>query len=74
MPARPANVSGRAPARLGEPRHLGEPARDERRLRVVAEPEAVDAAGRERDHVLRRRAQLDADDVVVHVDAEERAS
>jgi hypothetical protein len=49
MPARPANVSARAPA----------------------ETEAVDAAGRERDHVLRRSAQLDPDEVLVDVGAEE---
>jgi hypothetical protein len=58
MPASPANVSGRAP-------------RDHRRLRVVPQPEPVRPARSERDHVLRRRAQLDADDVVVHVDAED---
>src|SRR5581483_4178126 len=58
--------------RLSEPRHLDEPARDQGRLRVVAEPEAVDGAGCERDHVLRGAAQLDAGHVPVHVDAEER--
>ena len=63
-----------AAARLAEPRHLGEPARDDPALRVVAEPEPVDAAGGERDHVLRRRGELDADEVAVHVDAEDRAS
>ena len=41
---------------------------------VVAEPEPVHAARRERDHVLRRGAELDADEVVVHVDAEDDAS
>ena len=51
-------------ARLAEPRHLDQPARDQRRLRVVAEAEPVDAAGGERDHVLRGGAQLDADQVV----------
>ena len=50
-------------ARLAEPRHLGEAARDQRRLGVVAEAEPVDAAGRERDHVLRSRAELHADQV-----------
>ena len=65
-------MSGSRAGGLAEPRHLGEPARDQRRLRVVAEPEPVDAAGGERDHVLRRRAQLDADEVVVDVDAEGR--
>ena len=57
---------------LGQPPHLGEPAGDERRLRVVAEPEPVGPSRRERDHVLRRRAELDAEDVVVHVDTEGR--
>ena len=72
MPARPENVSPRAPQASPEPGHLGEAARDERRLGVVAEPEAVDAAGRERHHVLRRRAELDPDEVGVEVDAEAR--
>ena len=62
---------GRAAAGLAEPGHLGQPARDQRRLGVVAEAEAVDAAGGERDHVLRRGAELDADEVVVDVDAED---
>ena len=57
---------------LGEPSHLGKAARDERRLRVVAEAQAVRAARGERDDVLRGRAQLDAGDVVAHVDAEDR--
>ena len=57
--------------RLGESPHLREPARDERGLRVVSEREAVGASRRERDHVLRCRTQLDAHDVVAHVDAEE---
>ena len=74
MPARPAKVSGRAPHGLAEARHLREAARDQRRLRVVAEAEPVDAAGRERDHVLRRGAELDADEVGVHVDAEDESS
>ena len=70
MPASPENVSGSRAERLAEPRHLDQPARDQRRLRVVAEAEPVDAAGRERDHVLRGGAELDADQVGVHVDAE----
>ena len=57
--------------RLGEPPHLCQAARDERRLGVVAEREAVRPTCGERDDVLRRRAELDADDVVAHVDAEE---
>src|SRR5581483_9017876 len=39
---------------LAEPRHLDEAARHERRLGVVAEPEPVDGARGQRDHVLRR--------------------
>ena len=58
-----------AAGRLPQPPHLGQPSGHQRRLRVVAEAEAVDAAGREPDHVLRRRAQLDADEVGVRVDA-----
>src|SRR3954463_10718647 len=57
--------------RFPEPCHLREATRDERGLRVVAEPEPVDAAGRERDHVLRRRAQLDTYQVGIHVGPEE---
>ncbi len=71
MPASPEKVSGPGTTGLAQPRHLGQAAGDQRRLRVVAEPEPVDAAGRERDHVLRRRAELDADEVVVDVDPED---
>src|SRR3954454_24145464 len=46
---------------LGEATHLGEATRNERRLGVVPELQAVCATGRKRDHVLRRRAELDAD-------------
>ena len=58
--------------RDAEPRHLGQPARDERRARVEAEPEAFDDSGRDGHHVLERAAKLDADDVVVRVDAKVR--
>src|SRR5436190_198065 len=57
--------------RLPEPGHLSEAARDERGLRVVAEPEPVHAARRERDHVFRSRAQLHAHQVGIDVGAEE---
>ena len=40
IPASPKNVSGSRAGRLAEPRHLGEPARDQRRLRVVAGSDA----------------------------------
>ena len=57
-------------AGLSEPRHLDEAAGDQRRLRVVAQPEPVHRAGGQCDHVLRRPAELDADQVAVHVDTE----
>ena len=41
------------------------PARDQRRARVVAEPNAFDDAGRDGHDVLERTAELDADHVVV---------
>ena len=71
IPARPGEGLAAAAAGLSEPRHLGEPARDDRRLRVVAELEPVDPAGGQRDHVLRRRRELDADEVLVDVDPED---
>src|SRR5947208_5860864 len=83
MPARDDEVAHAGEARervrvraerLAQPRHLDEPARDQRRLRVVAEPEPVDRARCERDHVLRSRAELDADEIVVDVDAEREAA
>jgi hypothetical protein len=46
--------------------------RDDPALRVIAETEPVDSARGERDHVLRRGGQLDADDVRVHIDAEDQ--
>ena len=65
---------GRARAeRDAEPRHLVQPARDERGARVVAESNAFDDAGGDGHDVLERAAQLDADHVVVGVDAEGRA-
>ena len=50
--------------------HLPQAAADEAGLGVVAEAEAVDPAGGQGDDVLRRRAELDADEIVVHVHAE----
>src|SRR3954470_20159126 len=71
--------AGQAGERLGtgavglpQARHLGEAPGDQGRLAVVAEAEPVDAAGRERDHVLRGRAELDAGEISVDVDAEDR--
>ena len=56
--------------RDAEPRHLVQSARDERRARVVAQPNAFDDSGRDGHDVLERAAELDADHVVVRVDAE----
>ena len=74
MPARPTNVSGRAPPGL--------PSRDiSARPRVISAAFALSPSSSpsthargERDHVLRGGAELDADDVRVQVDAECRAS
>ena len=71
IPARPGERVRTCAGRLGEASHLRKAARDERRLRVVAEPEAVGSARRERDDVLGGRAELDSGDVVAHVHAEE---
>ena len=56
--------------RHAEPGHLRQPARAQRRLRVVAESNPVAGAGGDGDDVLERAAQLDANDVVVRVNAE----
>ena len=65
-----------APPAFGnrQPRHLRQPARDQRRERVVAEPKPFDTAGRDRDDVLQRAADLDAGDVVVDVEPEAAAA
>jgi hypothetical protein len=47
-------------ARLAEAGHLGEAARDQGRLGVVAEAEPIHPAGRKRHHVLGRCAELDS--------------
>ena len=73
-PLRPASVSRRPPPAQRQTRDLGEPARDQRRQRVVAEAEPLDHAGRNRDDVLHRRADLDADDIVAAVQAEGRSA
>src|SRR5436190_793904 len=66
----PREGRGHRAERHGEPRHLGEPPRDERSARVLAETEPVDEAGRDRHHVLQRPARLDAHDVAVRVESE----
>ena len=72
MPARPENVSGSPPSAMPEPGQLGEPAGDERGLRVVAVAEAVRDPRRDRDHVLQRAGDLAPDDVGVRVHPERR--
>src|SRR3989449_6614109 len=61
---------GGGPEGHREARHLGEPACDERRARVLAEPEPVGDPGRDGHDVLQRAARLDADDVPVRVEPE----
>ena len=63
-----------AARRAGQPRHLGQAARDQRRQRVVSETETFDHAGGNRDDVLQRPADLDADDVGAAVEPEVRAA
>ena len=58
--------------RARKPRDFDQAARDERRHRVVAEAEPLDHAGGDRDHVLQRAADLDAGDVVAHIQAQAR--
>ncbi len=72
MPASPGEGVRPSTGGLGEATHLRHTTRHECGLGVVAEPQAVGSAGCERDDVLRGRAELDADDVVAHVDAEDR--
>ena len=71
-PLSPAGVSRRPPAAHASRVISARPARDERRQRVVAEPEPFDDARRDRDDVLHRAADLDADDVGRSVEPEVR--
>ena len=71
-PLRPAVVSRRAAGGARQPRDLGQAARDERGERVVPEAQPFDHAGGDRDDVLQRAADLDADDVGRSVQAEVR--
>ena len=71
--AEAAQAGGRLPAAsggAGQPRDFGQAARDQRRQRVVSQPESFDHAGGDRDDVLHRAADLDADDVPRPVQAE----
>ena len=71
-PASPAKVAASAPERQPEPGDLGEPAGDDRGLRVVAHAHALGHADGQRDDVLHRAAELDADHVGVRVGPEVR--
>ena len=53
--------------------HLGQATGHQQAPRVLAQPEPGDGAGRDRDDVLERPAELHADHVVVGVDAKARA-
>jgi hypothetical protein len=72
MPASPANVSGSPPSATPSRAKLGQAARDQRCLGVVAVAEAVGNARADREHVLQRAGHLAADDVGVGVDAQRR--
>ena len=69
-PLSPLSVSRLAAHRAGQPRDLGETARDQRRQGVVPEAERLDDAGGDRDDVLERAAHLDAHDVVARIQPE----
>ena len=72
--AQPGERLAPAAGRARQPRDLRQAARDERRQRVVAQAEPFDDAGGDRDDVLQRAADLDADDVVAAVEPEIRAA
>ena len=57
---------------LHEPTNFDQRTRDERRARVVAVAKPVSSAGRQRNDVLERAAQLDADQVSRRVDPKRR--
>ena len=66
-PLSPASVSRWPPAAHASRVDLGQPARDQRGQRVVAEAQPFDDAGGDRDDVLQRAADLDADHIVAAV-------
>ena len=69
-PESPITVSGRAPKLCGNAAQLDEAARHHGGLGAGAEPGADDRAGGNRQHVLQRAADLDADQVVGRIAAE----
>ena len=70
MPARPGERERVRAGRDPDPRHLGQAAGHEPGLAVVAEAQLLGGAGRDRDDVLERPAQLDAEHVAVDVEPE----
>ena len=56
--------------RDAQARHFGEAAGDERGARVETELQAVGDPGRDREHVLHRAADFDADRIARGVDAQ----
>ena len=71
-PARPGERLGPGAVRDREVGHLGEPARDDRCLGVLAVADAVDDPDRDGDEVLEHAAEFGADHIRVHERAEVR--
>ena len=74
MPARPANVAGCAPSATPSRVISASPRVMSAARELKPEPDAFDDSGRDRHDVLERAAELDADDVVVRVDAKRRVA
>jgi hypothetical protein len=75
--ADPGQAGERQPIGAGrrpEADHLGQATGHQPGLAVVAEAEPVGGPRSDRDHVLERAAQLDAEDVAIHVQPELRAT
>ena len=68
-PASPASVAGSPAHGRGETGDLRQSAGDQRGGRIVAEPKSLADAGPDRDGVLERGADLDADRIVVGIQA-----
>src|SRR5262245_10139371 len=69
-PGEPGHGAGERAQRDRQPRHFGEPARDERGARILAQAETVGDAGGDGHDVLESPAHLDADHVAVGVEPE----
>src|SRR5262249_17260643 len=52
--------------------HFGKSARAQGRFRIVAQPEPVPGAGRDREDVFQRAAQFDSRDFVAGIDSKTR--